>query len=144
MLICVLFFGTPWTSACQAYLSFTIFQSLLKLMFVELMMPSNNLILCSPLLLLPSIFPNMRSFPMSQLFTSGAQSIGASASASVLAMNQSFRTDFLQNGLVGSPCCPRDSQESSPTPQFESINSSALSFLCSPTLTSIHDYWKKP
>ena len=53
-----------------------------------------------------------------------------------------FRTDFLEDGLVGSPCCPRDSQESSPTPQFKSINSSALSFLYSPTLTSIHDYWK--
>ena len=48
----------------------------------------------------------------------------------------------LQNGLVGSPCSPRDSQESSPTPQFKSINSFALSFLHSPTLTSIHDYWK--
>ena len=44
--------------------------------------------------------------------------------------------------MVGSPCCPRDSQESSPTPQFKSINSSALSFLYSPTLASIHDYWK--
>ena len=53
-----------------------------------------------------------------------------------------FRTDLLQNGLVGSPCRPRDSQESSPTPQFKSINSSALSFLCSPTLTFIHDHWK--
>ena len=62
-----------------------------------------------------------------------------------------FRTDFLQHGLVGSPCCPRDSQESCPTPQFKSIssfffflsiNSSVLSFLYSPTLTSIHDYWK--
>ena len=49
------------------------------------------------------------------------------------------RTDLLQDGLVGSPCSPRDSQESSPTPQFKSINSSALSFLHSPTLTSIHD-----
>ena len=60
--------------------------------------------------------------------------------------HQSFqwttRTDLLQAGLVGSPCSPRDSQESSPTPQFRSINSSALSFLYSPTLTSIHDYWK--
>ena len=60
--------------------------------------------------------------------------------------HQSFqwtlRTDFLWDGLVGSPCSPRDSQESSPTPQFKSINSSALSFLYSPTLTSIHDYWK--
>ena len=53
-----------------------------------------------------------------------------------------FRIDFLQDWLAGSPCSPRDSQESSPTPQFKSINTSALSFLCSPTLTSIHDYWK--
>ena len=53
-----------------------------------------------------------------------------------------FRTDLLQDGLVGSPCSPRDSQESSPTPQFKSINSSTLSFLYSPTLTSIHGYWK--
>ena len=60
--------------------------------------------------------------------------------------HQSFqwtpRTDLLQNGLVGSPCSPRGSQESSPIPQFKSINSSALSFLYSPTLTSIHDHWK--
>ena len=52
------------------------------------------------------------------------------------------RTDLLQNGLVGSPYSPRDSQESSPTPQFKSINSSVLSFLHSLTLTSIHDHWK--
>ena len=52
------------------------------------------------------------------------------------------RADLLQNGLVGSPCSPRDSQESSPTLQFKSINSSALSFLHSPALISIHDYWK--
>ena len=55
-----------------------------------------------------------------------------------------FRTDLPQDGLVGSPCSPRDSQESSPTPPFKSINSSALSFVYSPTLTSIHDYRKKP
>ena len=53
-----------------------------------------------------------------------------------------FRTHFLEDWLVGSPCSPRDSQESSPTPQFKSIKSSALSFLYSPTLISIHDYWK--
>ena len=52
------------------------------------------------------------------------------------------RADLLQNGLVGSPCSPRDSQESSPTPQFKSISSSVFSFLHSPTLTSIHDHWK--
>ena len=60
--------------------------------------------------------------------------------------HQSFqwtpRTDLLWDGLVGSPCSPRDSQESSPTPQFKSINSSVLSFLHSPTLTSTHDHWK--
>ena len=60
--------------------------------------------------------------------------------------HQSFqwtpRNDLLQNGLVGSSCSPRDSQESSPTPQFKSINSAVLSFLHSPTLTSIHDQWK--
>ena len=55
-----------------------------------------------------------------------------------------FRTDFFQDWLVGSPCSPRDSQESSPTPQFKSIISSALSFLHSPTLTSIHDHRKNP
>ena len=54
-----------------------------------------------------------------------------------------FRTDFLQDWLVGSPCSPKDSQESSPTLQFNSINSLALSFLHNPTLTSIYDYWKK-
>ena len=53
-----------------------------------------------------------------------------------------FRIDFLEDWLVWSPCSPRDSQESSPKPQFKSINSLALGFLYSPILTSIHDYWK--
>ena len=53
-----------------------------------------------------------------------------------------FRADFLQDGLIGFPCSPRDSQESSSTPEFKSINSLVLSFLYSPTLTSKHDYWK--
>jgi len=55
-------FATPWTTACQAFLSFTIFQSLLKLMFIESVMLSNHLILCCPLLLLPSVFPSIRVF----------------------------------------------------------------------------------
>ena len=54
-----------------------------------------------------------------------------------------FKADFLQDGLVGSPCVPRDSQVYSPKPQFKSINSLVLSFLYSPALTSIHDYWEK-
>ena len=85
-------------------------------------------------------FPASGSFPMSQFFASGGQSIGASASASVLPIL--FRIDFLYHWLVWSPCSPRDSQESSPTPQFKSISSLAFSFLYGPTLTSLHDYWK--
>ena len=82
-------------------------------------------------------FPAAECFLMSWLFTSGGQSIGASAS--VLSMNIQ---GWFPLGLVGSPCSPRDSQESSPTPQFKNINSLVLSFLCGPTLTSIHDFWK--
>ena len=78
---------TPWTAACQASLSITNSQSLLKLMFIESVMPSNHLILYHPLLLPPSIFPGSGSFQMSKFFTSGGQSIGVSASASVLTMN---------------------------------------------------------
>ena len=68
-------FTTPWNAARQASLSFTISQSLVKLMSIELVMSSNHLILYRPLLLLPSIFPNIRSFPVSLLFTSGGQSL---------------------------------------------------------------------
>ena len=88
----------------------------------------------------PQSLPASESFPMSQLFAWGGQSTGVSALASSFQRNP--RADLLQNGLVGTPRSPRDSQESSPTPQFKSINSSALSFLHSPTLTSIHDHWK--
>ena len=79
---------TPWTVARQALLSFTIPQSFLRFISIELMMPSNHLILSFPCLLLPSIFPSTRVFfPMSRLFTSGGHSIGASASVSVLPKN---------------------------------------------------------
>ena len=83
-------------------------------------------------------FPASEYFLMSQLFTSGGQSIGATASFLLMNIQDWFPLDR----LVWSLYSPRDSQESSPTPQFQSINSSALSFLHSPTLTSIHDYWK--
>ena len=86
----------------------------------------------------PSIFPSITVFSMSQLFESGGQSIGVSASTSVLPMH--IRTNFLQDWLVWSLCSPRDSQESSPTPQFKSISSSVLSFLYSPTFTSMHEW----
>ena len=88
----------------------------------------------------PQSFPVSGSFQMSQLFTSGGQSIGVSASTSVLRMNTQDWSHLGWTGWIS--LSPRDSQESSPTPQFQSINSSMLSFLYSPTLTSIHDHWK--
>ena len=84
---CIQLFAARWTAAPQASLSFTIFWSLLKFMLVESVMLSNHLILCRPLFLLPSVFRASESFPMSRLFPSDAQIIGASASASVLPMN---------------------------------------------------------
>ena len=84
-------------------------------------------------------FPASGSFPISQFFESDGQSIGASASASVLPMN--IQDCFLLGLTNLISCSPRDSQVSSPTPQFKSINSSALSLLYTPTLTFIHDYW---
>ena len=91
-----LFARTPWTAARQASLSFTIFRSLLKLMSVESVLPSNHLILCRTLLLPPSIFPSIRVFLMSQLFASSGQSVRASAS--VLPMNIQ---DWFPLGLTG-------------------------------------------
>ena len=131
---------TPWTAACQASLSVTNSRSLLKLMSIELAMPSNHLILCRPLLLLPSVFPSIRVFSNESVsrirwpkYWSFSFSISPSNEHPGLI---SFRVDWFDL------CCPRDSQESSPTPQFKSISSSALFFLYSPALTSIHDYWK--
>ena len=127
-------FATAWITACQASLSITNSQSLLKLMSIELVMPSSHLILCPPLLLLPPIPPIIRVFSNeSALHIRWPKYWSFSFSISLSNENP---------GLIGSPCSPRDSQESSPTPQFKSINSLALSFFHSPTLTSIHDHWK--
>ena len=116
-------------------------QSLLKLMSIEMVVPSNYLILCRPLLLLPSIFPSIRVFSSkSVFFTSGGQSLQFQLQHQ--SFQWIFRTDFLYDWLVGSPCSPKDSQESSPTPQFKSKSFSVLSLPYGPTLTSIHDYWK--
>ena len=132
----------PWTAAGQVSLSFTISWSFLKLMSIELVMSSNHLILCHPLLLLPSVFPSIRGFSNESVlhirwpkYWSFSFSISTSNEYSE---QVSFRMD-----LVGAPCSPRDSQESSPTPQFKSINSSMLRFLYSPTLTSILDVTRR-
>ena len=110
----------------------------LELMSTELVMPSNHLTSVVPFSCHLQSFPASGAFPMSHFFTSGGQSIRALAS--VLPMN--IQDWFLWDGLVWSPCSPRDSQESSLTAQFKSINSLVLSYFYSPTLTSIHDYWK--
>ena len=128
-------FVSPWTAAHQASLSIANFWSLLKLMSIESVMPSNHLIFCCPLLLMSPIFPRIRVFSNgSALHIRWPKYCSFHFSISP--------SDLLQDGLVGSPCSPRDSQESSPTPWFKSINSSVFSFLQGATLTSIHDYWK--
>ena len=133
-------FATPWTAAHQAFLSITSSQSLCKLMFIESVMPSNCLIIRHPRLL-PSIFPNIRVFSNESVLHimwpkdwSFGFSISPSSEYSILI---SFRMDWLDLLAVQGTL-----KESSPTPQFKSINSSVLSFLYSPTLTSIPDYWK--
>ena len=124
-------FVTPWTAGCQASLSITNFWSLLKLMSFELVMPSNHLILHRPLLLLPSLFSSIRVFSSESVlhirwpkYWSFSFSISPSNEYSGLI---SFRMDWLDLLAV------QGTQESSPTPQFKSINSLALSFLYSMT-----------
>ena len=124
----VLLFAVPKSAAHQASLSFNISHSFLKLMSIELVMSSNHLILCHPLLLL-SIFPSIRVFSNEsalQIMWPKYWSFSFSISPS---------SDY--SGLI---CTPRESQESSPTPQFKHINCSVLSLLYGPSLTSIYDY----
>ena len=133
-------FATPWTTARQASLSKTNSQSVFKLMSIESVMTSDHLIFCCPLLLPSSTFPSIRVFSNESAFRirwpkywSFSFNISPSNVYSGLI---SFRIDLFNL------FCTRDSQESSPTPQFKSIHSLALNFLYSPTLTSIHDCWK--
>ena len=134
--------GTPWTGAWQASLSITNSWSLLKLLLKLLSRWYHPTISFSvvPFSSCPQSFPAPGS-----LLIKSALLIRWPKYWEFQLQHQSFqwtpRTD-LWDGLVGSPCNPRNSQESSPTPQFKSINSSVLSFLYSPTLSSIHDYWK--
>ena len=107
---------------------------------IESMMPSNHIILCCPLSSCLQFSSASGSFPMSQFFTSGGQRIGVPASTSVLPMNTQDRSPLGGTGWISLQS--KDSQKSSPAPQFKSINSSVLSFLYNPTLTSILDHWK--
>ena len=133
--------ATPWTAACQAPLSLTISQSLLKFMSTESVMLSNHLILCLPLLL-PSIFPASGSFPMSQLPTSCDQSIGDSASASVLPMNIQGWFPLGLTGLLALQYKGLSRDFSSTTVWKHQFFVTQPSLWSKPLLTSIHDYWK--
>ena len=131
----------PHTAAHQASLSITNSKSLLKLMSIELVIPSNHLILFHPLLLLPSIYPSIRVLSSESAlhirwpkYWHFRFSISPSNEHPGLI---SFKMDWLDLFAVQGTL-----KESSPTPQFKSINSSALGFLHNPTLTSIHDHWK--
>ena len=133
--------ATPWITARQASLSITNSRSSLRLMSIESVMPSSHLILYRPLLFLPTIPPSIRVFSNESTLPMRWPKYW-SFSFCISPSNEhpgliSFRMDWLD--LL---CSPRDFQESSPIPQFKSINSLALSFLHSPTLTSIHDHWK--
>ena len=115
-------------------------QSPPKSMSIESVMPSNYLILC-PSLLLPPMFPRIRVFSNESALRIRWPKYW-SFSFNISPSNEHSGLISPHDGLVESPCSPRDSQESSPTLQFKNVNSSVLSFLYSPILTSIHDHWK--
>ena len=129
------------TVACWDSLSITNFRSLFKLVSIESVMPSNHLVLCHPLLLPPSIISRIRGFSSESVLRIRWPKYW-SFSFSISPSNE--YSGLISLGWTGwiSLSCPRDSQESSSTAQFKNINSPGFSFLYSPTLTSIHDYWK--
>ena len=148
LLSSVWLFATPWTAACQASLSITNSQSLLKLMSTELVMPSNHLILCQTLLLLPSIFPSIRVFSSESVlcirwskYWSFSFNISPSDEYSGLI---SFRMDWLDLLAVQGTLKHLLQHHSSKASilQRSAFFIVPFSFLYSPTLTSIHDYWK--
>ena len=134
-------FATPWITARQTSLSITNTWSSLKLMSIDSVMPSSHLILCRPLLLLPPIPPSIRVFSNESTLHMRWPKYW-SFSFSIRPSNEHPQLISFRMDLAGSPCSPRDSQESSPTPQFKSINSSSLSLLPSPTLTSMRVHRK--
>ena len=137
-LSCVQLFRTPWTAA-----GLPVHHQLLELAQIHVHWVSDAIQPSHPLVPFSSClqsFPVSGSFPISQFFTSGGQSIGVSASASVLPMNIQDWFPLGWTGLISLQS--NDSQESYPTPQFITIKFLALSFLYSPALTTIHDYWK--
>ena len=139
MLSHVQLFATPWTAARQASLSITNSQSLLKLTSIESVMPSNHLILCCPLLLLPLIFPSIRVFSNESVLHIKWPKYWASALASILPMNSQ---DWSPLGLTGLNTLQSKGLLRVFSNTIVQKYSSALTFPYGPTLTSIHDYWK--
>ena len=131
----------PWTATRQASLSITNSRGLLKLMSSESVMPSNHLILCCPLLLLPSIFSSVRIFSNESVLATGGQSIGVSASASILPMNVQDWFPLGLTGLISLQSKGLSRVFSNTTVQKHQFFSAQLS-LWPNSLTSIHDYWK--
>ena len=133
-------FVTPWIAIRQASLSITNSRSSLKLMSIESVMPSSHLILYRPLLLLPWIPPGIRVFSNESTLHMRWSKYWSFLFSIIPSKEHpgpiSFRMDWLDLLAV------QGTQESSPTPQFKSINSLALSFLRSPSFPFIHDYWK--
>ena len=132
-LIHVLLFGTPWHAARQASLSITNCRSLPKPMSIELVMPSNHLMLGHPLFsFCPPSFPASGTFPMSQQFTSGDQNTGASPSASVLPMSIQGWFPLRLTSLISSSSLSltRGSQEPSLAPQFKGCATSVYWYTC--------------
>ena len=140
-LSCVQLFVITWTAAHQATLFIANSQSLLKLMSIESVIPSNNLIFCCLLLLPPSICPSTGSSKMSQLFVSDCQRIRVSTSASVFPINIQDWSPLGWTGWISLQSRGPSGVFSNTTVQKHKFF--RLSFLYSPTLTSIHDYWKQ-
>ena len=135
-------FVIPWNRAHQASLSITNFWSSFNLMPIELVMPSNHLIFCRPLLLLLSIFPSIRVFSNESILRIRWPKYW-SFSFSISPSNE--YAGLIPLGLTGLISLqPKGLSRVFVKLQFKTINSSALSFLYGPTLTSIHDYWKNP
>ena len=130
--------ATPWTAACQSPLSITNSWRLFKLMFIQLVVPANHLIL-NPLLL-PSIFPSIRVFSNESVLSIRWPKYWSFSFSISPSLNIQDWFPLALTGLIS--LHSTDSQESSPTPQFKSISSSRLSFLYDPILISMHDYWK--
>ena len=139
--ICVQLFVTLWSAACQGFLSFTITQSLLKLMSIESVLPSNHFILCCPLLLLPSVFPSIRVFTNELTLLIRLPKYWG-FNFSISSCNKYLRQISFRIGWF-ELLADQVTLKTPPTPHIKSINFQCSAFFIV-QLSSIHDSWKKP